>query len=626
MMKLKFFSVCLLFILALPLYSAEINFKSQNIKAGDIVDFTYSGKTKFKFTDKLKIFVYSFQENNSLPAASEFDLSYDRSNNYYIGSFAIPQNAVFCLLKVSNGEKNDDNNSDYWQTIVSDVNGKPVKNANLRAALAKMGNLPDNCRPAINYNEAFKYLKDELKNYPNNLEAKIGLVSLQFDLKNISKNDFENQLKQILNGNNIDLSSEGVVRAVSRAYKTLNQTSKADEIEKDYARNNVKSNLCAELFLANLAKAQTFGKFAEGSSIFLRSFPESPKYENMLLLLADNYLDQNEADAFVKAMRDFNRLIPDVYSKLAFYYLDKQNDQDKALMWMSQAVESAKNPAIIKDDYMTSTERALVNRLKLAEINESLGILYEKLNKDNDAVNQLLIAKDMYGNFPSASIYENIAKVYIKQKTDAKAVDILAEAVVNNQAAKTALSLLEKVYKTSGDSEPYSHFLDSLNKIATAKRIEDFKDKMLNKPFNYVTLENSDGLMFDLSIYRGKTIVIDFWSTWCDPCTESLQNLDKLSKKYKNNSDIVFIPINVWDKLEGRYNEEFKEFLDQLNVKLPYLIDAKGSFPKELGLSGLPVRLFIDKNGLLQFVESGNLEEDEAIRNADDKLNILLND
>ena len=148
---------------------------------------------------------------------------------------------------------------------------------------------------------------------------------------------------------------------------------------------------------------------------------------------------------------------------------------------------------------------------------------------------------------------------------------------------------------------------------------------MLNKPFNYVSLENSDGLMFDLSIYKGKILVIDFWSTWCDPCTESLQNLDKLSQKYKKNTDIKFIPINVWDKLEGRYNEEFKQFLDQLNIKLPYLIDAKSNFPKELGISGLPVRLFIDKNGILQFIESGNLEEDEALKNAEDKLNILMN-
>ena len=476
MLKLKYLLAFIFIGMSLSLYSADLKFKTGNIKPGEIVDFTYSGNIKFNYSDRLKVFVYSFNSKNSLPVASEYELSLDRSNNQYVGSFAVPEGSVFCMMKISSGNKSDDNNGDYWQLLINDDNGKVVRNANLRAALSKMGNLPDNCRPAINYNMALNYLKEELKFYPDNFEAKIGLISLQYDLKTINKSEFEKQLKSVLS-NNFDFASEGIVRAASRAYRILNQNSKAEEIEKDYARNNPKSNLSAELFLANLSKAQSFEKFAEGSSIFLRAYSDSPKYDNMIVLLAENYLEQDYVDDFIKVMKDFNRITPDVYSKLAFYYLDEKKNSDNALLWFGRALDAAKNPYIPQNDYMTATDRAFVNNLKLAEMNESLGILYEKINKDNESVAQLLNAKELYGKYPSASIYENIAKVYIKLKEYNKAIDILSDAVINNQSGQSALDLLGKTYKVAERGGDYILFLDSLNKLATVKRIEDLKEK-----------------------------------------------------------------------------------------------------------------------------------------------------
>ena len=48
-----------------------------------------------------------------------------------------------------------------------------------------------------------------------------------------------------------------------------------------------------------------------------------------------------------------------------------------------------------------------------------------------------------------------------------------------------------------------------------------------------------------LSAYKGKVIVMDLWATWCGPCMDEKPYFEALEEKYKNNSDIVFLPISI---------------------------------------------------------------------------------
>jgi len=41
-----------------------------------------------------------------------------------------------------------------------------------------------------------------------------------------------------------------------------------------------------------------------------------------------------------------------------------------------------------------------------------------------------------------------------------------------------------------------------------------------------------DGKPFDISEYKGKVVIVDFWATWCGPCLAELPNLKKIYQKY----------------------------------------------------------------------------------------------
>lgn len=71
-----------------------------------------------------------------------------------------------------------------------------------------------------------------------------------------------------------------------------------------------------------------------------------------------------------------------------------------------------------------------------------------------------------------------------------------------------------------------------------------------NKPgFDYSTLStqsffsanlvNENGISQDLSQYKGKIIVLNFWATWCSPCREEMPELSELYTEYKNKNVVV---------------------------------------------------------------------------------------
>lgn len=50
-----------------------------------------------------------------------------------------------------------------------------------------------------------------------------------------------------------------------------------------------------------------------------------------------------------------------------------------------------------------------------------------------------------------------------------------------------------------------------------------------------------------LSSMKGKTVVMDFWATWCVPCRAQRPLLDDIEKHYKDSPDVVFVPVNADD-------------------------------------------------------------------------------
>lgn len=58
------------------------------------------------------------------------------------------------------------------------------------------------------------------------------------------------------------------------------------------------------------------------------------------------------------------------------------------------------------------------------------------------------------------------------------------------------------------------------------------------------TLPGTDGKTYSLKDFRGKTLIIDFWATWCPDCREEMPQLLDLQKKLNGRKDIVMVGVS----------------------------------------------------------------------------------
>ena len=92
--------------------------------------------------------------------------------------------------------------------------------------------------------------------------------------------------------------------------------------------------------------------------------------------------------------------------------------------------------------------------------------------------------------------------------------------------------------------------------------------------------------------YRGKTVVVSFWATWCPPCRKEMPTLANLSRQL-DPQDYAVLAVNVGDP-----KDKVKSFLDQIDHDgLPVLLDMKSELPSKWFIRGLPVTYVLNGRG-----------------------------
>ena len=98
----------------------------------------------------------------------------------------------------------------------------------------------------------------------------------------------------------------------------------------------------------------------------------------------------------------------------------------------------------------------------------------------------------------------------------------------------------------------------------------------------------------------GKVVVLDFWAPWCEPCKESLPNLEKVYQQYKDNPKLAFYAVCV----DGQDIKELAKTFADLKVTIPILRDSNRS-AMALKFTGIPTSFIIDAKGIVQDTEGG---------------------
>ena len=125
------------------------------------------------------------------------------------------------------------------------------------------------------------------------------------------------------------------------------------------------------------------------------------------------------------------------------------------------------------------------------------------------------------------------------------------------------------------------------------------------------TLKDQFGNEHTLSDYKGKTVFLNFWATWCGPCRSEMPDIQNLYETYDTEGDNAVIILGVAAPGLGQEKDEagIKAFLDENGYTYPTLMDTTGDLFSEYGISSFPTTFMIDREGNVFGYVSGALNE-----------------
>jgi peroxiredoxin len=124
---------------------------------------------------------------------------------------------------------------------------------------------------------------------------------------------------------------------------------------------------------------------------------------------------------------------------------------------------------------------------------------------------------------------------------------------------------------------------------------------LIGKPAPGLALESLDGHPISLTDYRGKTLVVSFWASWCGPCRMEMPELAKFYRQeHKAGSDFDIIAISIdHDKADAA------GAVEALNLPFPVAVDSDSRVANLYGVESIPMLFVVDKAGKITYSNVG---------------------
>jgi len=123
-------------------------------------------------------------------------------------------------------------------------------------------------------------------------------------------------------------------------------------------------------------------------------------------------------------------------------------------------------------------------------------------------------------------------------------------------------------------------------------------------------LRTPAGETVKLSDLRGKAVLVNLWATWCPPCREEMQTIEKVYQEYKEQGFTV-MAVNM------TYQDDplaVMPFVEEQKLTFPILLDEMGEMATAYQLRSLPSSYFIRRDGLINEVVIGGPMSEALLR------------
>lgn len=163
-----------------------------------------------------------------------------------------------------------------------------------------------------------------------------------------------------------------------------------------------------------------------------------------------------------------------------------------------------------------------------------------------------------------------------------------------------ATEALMNIRASLEDSAGFDAWLEETVKRRREERRAQALKSVLNRPLPPVALTSLDGKRIDPASFRGKTLLLNFFSSWCGACRQEVPQLKKVYERYKSDPSVAFLLVSL-DSDQKR----LQRFLAEQQLPMPLARASQSAAQEVMGFDDVPATFYVDREGVVRYETRG---------------------
>ena len=418
-----------------------------------------------------------------------------------------------------------------------------------------------------------------------------------------------------------NVTNEALMVNAIRATKDMGDSALSMNLRKKLDKKYPKSILAQEEKLASFTKAATVEEKIKIRDQFKSQFPATKENTRMLdqmtSTLAQEYAgkeDWNKVKSYVYEVID-----PTVRANVCNTYawkLSGESIEAEAKNLDIAAALSASSLSLLSTDNpmptgLTKKEWGSVMENNKAGYGDTYALILYKQGKYEEALTyqSFSVANNKYED---GEMNERYA-VYLQKAGRTQDLEKFMDQIMVSGNATEKVKMMHKEHwtQTATKDQLYSQYLKQLENQAQAMREEKIMKTWESTDAPSFTLKDLNGSIVSLADYKGKTIVLDFWATWCGPCKASFPGMKKAVEHFASDQNVVFLFVDTWENGDN-IDARVADFIKTNNYPFHVVMDSEAKVVNDYKVSGIPTKFIIGPDQKIRFTAvgySGNNDE-----------------
>ncbi|RKY99835.1 MAG: hypothetical protein DRQ13_01565 [Ignavibacteriae bacterium] len=608
-----------------PEFSGSFGYSPSTPNPGEEILIMYNpASTTLLGMDELKCiaYLYSHELNNTI------DVPLKKDGNTLTGKLTTETNTLGVILKFKSGDVVDNNDKSGYVIFLTGDDGErlPGSLAGLAAAHNKWGAYYIDIER--DREKAYNYFEEDFKVNP---QVKEEFLQPYFETVNVVRlEDSETIIKVELEAlEKKDELSEENYKLLADWYSELNNFGKVELFEKVINEKFPQSEY---------VQIQKYLKFKSIENIetkiafekeFENNHPGSKYIEYMNDLIANSYRDAKD----YKSANEFLNNNTSKVSTYRFYsvakrMIDEKTDMETALEIAKLGVEKnrqeVEDPSGEKPEFYSVSEWKEKRKYYLGLNLFAYGNILYNIDEKSKSLPTLEEAVELTKR-EDGSINELYSKALIENGVYGKAMDEISGFIETGRGTAIMKDLLKEAYlNEEGSDEGFDDYATRFEDAAKEKLKLKLEKEMILEPAPAFTLNDLDGNIISLADYKGKTVIVDFWATWCGPCRASFPGMKKSVEKYSDDENVKFFFVNSWERAEDKF-KIVVDFISKNEYSFRVLMDEENKVIEKFKVSSIPTKFIIDGEGNIRFKSVGFPGTDEQVVEELDMMISMLN-